>query len=442
MPSLAESKASLAAASPDLDAPTRRHTKHTARTRKGRRGRKRAGYYLALLHTLELHYRLEHQVKKSPLHWQPLPRQRPDQFMNWLLEDLELLGGPPPVSLAELLEHLQDEQLTHVADGLRTVVERKLLDAHPDAAARAQLRELSLEELEARLGGPVKGEKHPQARKFARIVSRNLDRAWREALILTASEHERESGGRPSVFLLGALPPSFRVINAHTFAHLEDTDLPAEPAALTVLQFYGLATGTLPPAPAPWREGLEALVGLDDEELALLGSLSGQQVEHIRTLDEGIVERLRHSHSERNLGLVSGVDEEVARMVKRKKLTPRLIKRLQDWSAPQRQTVHALLGEQALWVTAYLQDWALLTELFAARTPARLHLRDLFPESITWLDGHLTRHFEDATLHDVSDLEASASAISQRIQQHLLRRAGMERVQSSQQSNQDTWEKP
>lgn len=445
----------------------------------GKRGRDRRGLHLTLLFVLELQFEHERRTKgDDPARWLPSPRNRPDHFCGWLLDSLTLLRVPPPPTFDGLLEELARQCLPNVAAVLEHAVRRKAarVGEAPDACCfPAGLA----------IAAPSQAERHPQARKFAQVVGDRLDARWRDAVAATAAELGARGGRERAGMLLGGLPPSFRVLSERILARLDDADLVREHRLLTAVQFYGLVTGTLPPAPSPWRGELAALQGLDARELALLAALTPRQAQVIQRIGERRVvllewrDRLRCSRREwralassvlagrdparllgperarrwrrllyregmnadERLGLwargdawraVGEADEELLRLHRRGDLSRRLISRVGTWDESSCRKVRELLTEHHDWVVALLEDNRTLEGLFEARTGARLHLRTLFPLTVAWLDEYLLQDLEAALVHDVGEVEAIAAQVSRRVRAAVLpARAGTSREHPS-----------
>ena len=431
----------------------------------GQRGRNRDGYYIALLHVLELQYEREHELKgPDPHDWQPSPHNRPDQFLRWVLDVLKNLNFPPPRTLQELVGQLERGGLMRVARLLEyTVLSHASEDRRIDA-------NLPLPVVLHEIDRPTRSlERHPQVRKFSKVVVQQLDSQWRVAVEHTAKEFGAIPGLPKAALLLGALPPSFAVLNDFIFARLADCELVAQHRTLTVLQFYGLVTGTLPAAPAAWRRAIDEVAEVGEEDLYLLATLSDSQVRQLRSLSKeawcllrarlrlhltasqwrGLRESLIHSPrtvtqstlqrltsllarpAEVPLGaddirklaqsfdwrVVEQFDEELVRLMARGELGSRLILRLQRWDEATWRAVHDLLVYDRDACLAFLEDRRILQELYESRTGAHLHLRDLFPRTTAWLDDYLSAILEDALLNDVGELETAAAIVSRRVQE-------------------------
>lgn len=432
----------------------------------GSRGRNRRGYYVTLLYALDLQYEWERRLKgEDESLWHPSPRNRPDHFARWALDVLTTIGSNQPRTLDELTEELEQQHLSHVARMLRfSVVQHETVRSQ---APRAAITKLPLTDLMAVLGfGAEPAERHPQARKFAQVVSRHLDVRWRQALERIVEEYGGGELVPSTAFLLGGLPPSYGVLNDMIFMRLADTDLASERDGLTVLQFYGLVTGTLPPAEQRWQEALDRLNGLTGDELEMLSTLTDRQVEQLRALPElgwhlaqlrgrtnlsvmgwrslgaalraheavehanavavrvrGVLERLgerltvMETASSPAWEAVGELDEEVLRWITRGELSYSLYAQLHAWDQAGWEDVRELLRHEGAWAVAYLEDRSLLEAMFRARTRARLNLRDLFPATIDWLDHWLQRHMEEALVQDVGELDTFAALVSRRVQE-------------------------
>jgi hypothetical protein len=435
----------------------------------GRRGRNRKGLYVALLFILELQYESERRIKgDTPAQWHPSPRNRPNHFCFWVMDALSSLNGPEPKCFGELLDELEHQRLPHVATMLDYTVSRRF-----GGNGEPPVRELDMDVILEGLGSAgLVNERHPQARKFARVVSDHLDVRWRDAVAATAPEFDEVEGLPKMAFLLGALPPSFHILNQRIFACLDDAELIREHRMLTVLQFYGLVTGTLPPAPPSWSPALRELAEMSHQQVELLANLSGPQASEVRRLgdpgwclamlrrrlrlsprqwstlgtdlrtgaDSGVILRrgvasriealidqgqlepwqaLRKLAQSEYWESVGHLDEEVIRMIARGELTRSLADRVAGWSDPIWHEISELLSRHRDWAVAYLEDCRTLEELFASRTGARLNLRDLFPKTSAWLDAFLSEHMEDALMGDVGELETLAGPVSRLIRERM-----------------------
>ena len=363
----------------------------------GKRGRNKTGYYRVLLHLLELQYALEARERGDPARWRPSPRNRPDQFVRWVRSNLTRCASPGPLTLEGLLTRLEKERLPHIAALLEHVVR--------DCKACAGSDFETLSAKDARAGN---AEAHPQARKFAGALSRSLDDAWLAALQKTEA-HAALKGWPAAATILGGLPPGFGAVYTLLQSGLGAGDAIESPAELSVFGFYGLATGTLPPPPAPHERALGALGSLLPEDVTLLGSLSEAQVLQVRGLPEAFSVGDGAPHVKYEL-LDEPLDEELRRLMARKELGG-LAKALRNGDDAPWREARALLTE-APWATLYLEDRRTLQELFSGRTAAKLNLRDVFPQTTAWLDEGLKRHIESALYEEAGEVRAAAHAYS------------------------------
>lgn len=366
----------------------------------GTRGPNRRGYYLALLFTLELHYERERRLKgDDPAAWLPAPRNRPDHFCEWTLDAVSTLNAALPRTFAELLSALDALRLPHIAQVLEVAIRRQT------GLRSAVADELELEALLALVGdGGRPSERHPQARKFAQAVSASLDRSWRRALNATAREFASMEGLPSMALLLGGLPPSFHTLDAHIFGRLRDHELVREHGTLTVVQFYGLVGGALPPPPPSWQALIDTLAACERGELERLAGLSSGQRLKLRSLGAAAADD----------------DPELARWLQRGEISRRLLRELQRMSDASWISLDDLFRSgQHAWALAYLDDRSTLERLYRERTSALLDLRELFPLAFRWLDAYLSHHLEDALRQDVTDLAPRATTISRRVRQLL-----------------------
>lgn len=255
----------------------------------GSRGRNKTGYYTALLYSLELHYQLE-KVKKgdNPLLWQPLPRNRLSQFLVWVLDSLDTLGLDAPETFGSMMQLLKQKDLAHVAAVLQALAQRQHQAAdNPQVSLMDKL----IGEL---VNNPATAaERHPQARKFAQVISQHLDQAWEVALEATAQEYLAEGRWPRAALILGGLPPSFRMLNEHIFAQIGDAALSEDYSSLPVLVFYGLVSGGVPTPPEGWGQVIDHLQAFNPSELQSLNSLSHSQAAQLRQCSREGVELLR-----------------------------------------------------------------------------------------------------------------------------------------------------
>ena len=364
----------------------------------GKRGRNKTGYYRVLLHLLELQYSLEERARDHPARWRPSPRNRPDQFLRWVRSSLTCCSSPGPLTLDGLLERLEKERLPHIAALLEHVTRD-----HTPSAGTSKGFETLLAKTQAR------AEAHPQARKFAGALSRSLDAAWLAALQKTEA-HAAVKGWPAVAVILGGLPPGFGAVYTLLQSGLSAGDAIESPAELSVFGFYGLATGTLPPPPAPFKRALSALGSLTPEDVTLLSSLSEAQVLQVRGLpSEAFSAGNGAPHCAKYELLDEPLNEELRRLMTRKELGG-LAKALRGGDAPWREA-RALLTE-APWATLYLEDQRTLQELFDGRTAAKLNLRDVFPRTTAWLDERLETHIESALYVETGEVRAAAHAYS------------------------------
>ena len=372
----------------------------------GKRGRNKTGYYRVLLHLLELQYSLERGARGDhPERWRPSPRNRPDQFLRWVLSSTSA-RGTSPTTLSDLFTRLEREKLPHVAALLAHVL--------GDCAPTKESEEDTLSLLSAQCAPET--EAHPQARKFSSTLSRSLDAAWLDALLQTEA-HAASQGWPASATLLGGLPPGFGALYTLLHACFSTTDPIDTPAELSVFQFYGLATGTLPPPPDSHAHALEALGSLTAEDVTLLGGLSAAQALQLRRLEP---KRLSARSGVSQSPLLDEVlDEEVRRMILRKEVTGTLVTALQNGDEALWGAARALLSDVP-WATLYLEDRRSLRELFGGRTAAKLNLRDVFPQTIAWLDEKLNAHIDSALYQEAGGIAPAAHAYSCHVRKLLL----------------------
>ena len=412
----------------------------------GKRGRNKAGYYRMLLHLLELQYALERRARgDAPARWRPSPRNRPDQFLRWVLSSLPPHGAAPvtlnPVTLNNVYVRLEREKLPHVAALLAHVAGEC---ASAGKAAEEVLSSLSQHTPET--------EAHPQARKFSGTLSRSLDAAWLGALTKTEA-HAASQGWPACATLLGGLPPGFGTLYTLLHAGFGAADPIDTPAELSVFQFYGLATGTLPPPPSAYACALGALSSLTSEDVTLLSSLSAAQARQLRKLEPRLLfarssalctkdalytsegcelspssatcERQVASTSDESLEapldapLDEPLDEELRRMIARKEVTGTLVKALRGGDEALWSAARALLNETP-WATLYLEDRRSLQELFNGRTAAKLNLRDVFPRTVAWLDEKLKARIDGALYQETGGVAPAAHAYSCHVRKLLL----------------------
>ena len=409
----------------------------------GKRGRNKTGYYRVLLHLLELQYALEHRARgDSPARWRPSPRNRPDQFLRWALSSTSARGDSP-VTLNDVFARLEREKLPHVAALLAHIAGEC---ASAGKATEDALNILSVQHT-------PETEAHPQARKFSSTLSRSLDAAWLGALIKTEA-HAASQGWPACATLLGGLPPGFGTLYTLLHAGFSAADPIDTPAELSVFQFYGLATGTLPPPPAPYACALGALGSLTSEDVTLLGSLSAAQALQLRRLEprllstrssalctkdaltytsKGCESSPSSATCERHVASTSDefletppdapldapLDEELRRMIARKEVTGTLVKALRGGDEALWGAARALLNE-ASWATLYLEDSRSLQELFNGRTAAKLNLRDVFPRTVAWLDEKLKAHIDGALYQETGGIAPAAHAYSCHVRKLLL----------------------
>ena len=369
----------------------------------GKRGRNKTGYYRVLLHLLELQYSLERVARGDhPAQWRPSPRNRPDQFLRWVHASLPTCGASP-ATLEGLFARLEREKLPHVAAVLEQVVGPCAITQTPTADLKAFLAQHTPDT-----------EAHPQARKFSSTLSRSLDAAWLGALKRTEA-HAASQGWPASATLLGGLPPNFGALYTLLQSGLRSADAIETPSELSVFQFYSLATGTLPPPPAPYARASEALGALACEDAALLGSLSAAQALQLRTLEPKLFST---RDSALHCVTCEPLDEELRRMIARKKLSGTLVSTLRGWDEALWREARAL---NALpWATLYLEDRRSLQDLFDGRTAAKLNLRDVFPETVAWLDEKLSAQVESALYQETGGVAPAAHAYSCHLRKRLL----------------------
>lgn len=417
------------------------------------RGLYKKGYYLTLLHSLELYYGLESaRVGPEPERWQPLPRRRADQFLRFVVDTLAEVEKLPE-GYADFVELLAASRLSRVATALDFVVRRKLKSPR------------KLEGVLKRLSGgkpPSTQELYPQARKLGQFLRQHLDPLWKEALLATS----REGWPRVSV-ILGGLPPGF----SRTYSQVTRALAAQQVDALSVAQFYGLATGGLE-APPQWQPVLDKVADLPADALSLIKNLSEAQLEQLATLEPAAVKLViqfrslrratphwrtlvtelsglanasdetlattvtswqrRYSVNIRQPGevlrlirpttwqVVEGLDEELIRMIDRRELTLALVKQLQDAPLQDNQAqetgqtadllprMRRVLRDDWVWLSAFSEDRAQLARLARLRTPAQARLRDLFPQTVSWLDAQFLTHRQELLLRDLYDVSEYA----------------------------------
>ncbi len=370
----------------------------------GKRGRNKTGYYRVLLHLLELQYTLERVARgDQPAQWRPSPRNRPDQFLGWVRSSLPTCGASP-VTPEDLFARLEKERLPHVAAVLEHVVCARPTGATPTADFETLLSAQHAPNTEA----------HPQARKFSSTLSRSLDAAWLGALMETEI-YAASKGWPASATLLGGLPPNFGALYTLLQSGLRSADAIETPSELSVFQFYGLATGTLPPPPAPYERALEALGALACEDAALLGSLSAAQTLQLRALEPKL---LSARDSALRCVTCEPLDEELRRMIARKELSGTLVGALRGWDEALWREARAFTALP--WATLYLEDRRSLQDLFNGRTAAKLNLRDVFPETVAWLDEKLSAQVESALYQETGGVAPAAHAYSCHLRKRLL----------------------
>ncbi|HEX7023062.1 MAG TPA: hypothetical protein VF171_09410 [Trueperaceae bacterium] len=377
----------------------------------GRRGGNREGYYLVLLYALDLQYRLQSRGgEQGPLHWQPSPRRRPDQFMRWVVESLETLKAPAPRSFGGLLVHLGELELEHVAVVLEATVRR----AWGRQEATNGLEGLPVGEVLAAIAQPNGArEAHPQARKVAQSLSGQLDGAWLWALD-AAGKNEAD----PCCVLLGGLAPGFEVIERYLGGISWDDELLPDYGELTVLQCYGLTTG-VPPEPAPaWRPAVEELRHLNMDDLALLRSLSPTE---LRALQHPGVELL---------------DAERLIPLRRLGLGPQLLERLRHWDDAIWAKAKRLLTDYWKAIDALLEEGRALEEVVKLQPVARLDLRDVFPQTVAWLDGVYLQHYDEIHFRPVEEVADEAKAFSRRVLEELFAHASDDLAMGQHERNQ------
>ena len=117
---------------------------------------------------------------------------------------------------------------------------------------------------------------------------------------------------------------------------------------------------------------------------------------------------------------VKCLDEEVLRMIERRDLTPEIVQRIQSWNGKLWQQTRLLLKEHWVWVSAYLEDRRTLTTLMEHRSAAQVKLREIFPETIAWLDQQVATHFEEVLFTNADDVVTPATLYSDVIQRRLV----------------------
>lgn len=427
-----------------------------------KRGVYRAGYYLAVLRSLELHYRIETAADGGRIERiQPLPRNRPDQFLRWITSSLAEVDIVLPTRYGALLETLQGQCLAQTARVLDHVVRRRLSKVAPGLDPGP----LPLDELRTRLGSnDSSSELHPQVRKMAGRLRRTLDERWMRAILAVEQEQSALPWPRVSV-ILGGLPPGFGAVHDQVMTGLLVKGGPADHPDLNVLQFYGLATGSIPGPPEDWRSAIDHLLTLSDDEIWLLKSLSSNQIGQLRrlnheafvlvillkslrratpqwrrlvttlhrTADEGgdasmrallqrwkqvyrleirQLEGLRRITHEQSWHQVESLDEELVRMIDRGEFSLALFQSVQRWPPRLWGQIRRLLERDWAWITGYLDDYRSVQQYSNLRTPARLELRALFPQTIAWLDQLIGTHPKVVLLRDLEEVTGFAEQYS------------------------------
>ena len=434
----------------------------------GSRGRNRSGYYVALLYVLDLHYEKEARTKgEDPAHWRPLPKTRPDHFGRWATDVISTLEGDKPEGFGELVEKLEAYELNRIASVLSHLTDPA--DNSQDWIVEEFSGGFESGRVSTTAPGLTSAERHPQARKFAKFVTRNLDLAWLEALKISAGEFGETEGIPAAAFLLAGMPPSFRSICRHILEQTGDLEFVGDYQSLTAFQFFGLVTGKNVQPPPEWFPAIEELRRLDPNTLDMLASLSESQfrlLARARAIDWRLAQIRRHhllslgewrelrlailahesggefsgprrmlrlaeniiasepSHEEVTRAAADNegwemnlrIDEECMRLYRQRRLTPALLNRARSWDDAILGQMRELLTEQRSLVWAYLEDTELLMRVFRARTTAQLVLRELFPKSISWLDKYLFSHLEEVLTFDVAEVQALAEIISERVQ--------------------------
>ena len=464
-----------------------------------KRGRHREGYYLALLHVLELAYELQEAADGGPQGWQPVPRNRPDQFVMWARSSLRTLGLPAPKSLRELVRQLEGHDLKRVAQVLVWTVERQLAwdTTQSEASQRERMWQEPLEQLVKDLGrSDGAAEAHPQVRKVSQVMQAQLDEAWCDALEATVLGTGDLSS---AAVLLGGVPPGFiRLFDAILGTMLETGTINHREDA-SVLQCYALITGNLPELPPVWQEALEVLasfeptvlwrlrglstlqhqqlMNLPDEALELVAVMQQltnksssppeQLVAHVARLSPEALEQvirgldvkrtlsgrrvkalpvglededatqdvlflqthwpssgidLTKVHALTQIGaweVVRRLDVELLRLLYRQEITAAVILRLQGLRPEVREAVLHLLEQYWEFASDYLEDMRVVRTWLSGRSPAMLNLREVFPQTIAWLDAFFRRHYEDVVLVLTEDVTEEAQAFTRRVLERL-----------------------
>lgn len=334
-----------------------------------RRGRNRQGYYVALLHALELLYELERVAKGGEVwRWRPLPRYRPDQFAQWAVR-VVADGGEPLRRRDGLVSALEGGGLGNVAAVLAYVGQGKMPAPQPATA------------------GPG-GEAHPQARKVALAIRARLDPAWRRALMRIRRRHEGALDA--AALALGGLPPNLPrligqmrrgLIKAGSELALED---------LTLLPVYGLMTGGSHAGVVGWKRVLQALAALPFDEVIELRHYLQKRLDHLE------------------------------RPYRLDKLPAPLAMRLAPWLREVWEGASVLLTRHWPATFCYLEDVQEFRQLRALRSSAELHLFDPFPSTVRYLNAMIFHHFEQTIYRMVGEVLSQAEALSQEVWLELL----------------------
>lgn len=446
----------------------------------GRRGRYKAGYYLSLLYVLELQYQLEARARgPEPLKWRPSPRNRPDQFLEWVVSSANLLGGFEGGIFESLRECLEMQRLPCIGQVLEAVIVRQLGKAGGGhKVSEKELRALDVTAVQDLIALPRNAvEAHPQVRKVANFVGHKLDASWLDALV-----HGGSRTAVTSSTFLGSLPPGFWELHQVLESVFEREGSPVPCSELTVLQFYSLVTGALLRPPLAWRPALHALQSVRHDELLSLKPLTAEQLRQLARLDDGAHETIRFLrkhrrrvvHAREFLGQLaglrdsqfealcealesttggtaridpgfsrwaghlpdlrslrrlcsrgkhrplSGLDDEVWRLVDRGILSFNLLRRIRRWDEELTGEVHALLQQHWVWASLYLEDVAQYSSLVESRGSAVLYLRELFPSTVEWLNERSKGLHPDAVFEYVDSLASRAAEHSERLRTAVL----------------------
>ena len=431
-----------------------------------KRGTYKKGYYIVLLYALDLFYRLESQKRPDPNYWQPLPRKRVDQFLKLIMDSLSELGADLPELYSDFLKLLEQAQLGYLAKGLNFVVKRKLSQSKGKS-----LEQLRLEEVVKKLTEAYTfAETHPQVRKLSQFLRDHLDPLWKETIMTLAQEEASAQWDRASI-ILGSLPPHF----THNYKQIMWAQAEGEDKEnyLSAVQFYGLATGSLPQLSKRLQPVMEAIVALPAGADSLIKNLSNQQVAQLKSLDQAAIKLVillrslrkatpqwrtlvtemsqasralpteslsvieawqrRYGVNIKQLGevaqlvhhdawtVVEALDEELIRMIDRRELTLALVKTTQTWDEAFWANIRTVLKNEWLWLNAFRDAQLQFSTLASQRTPAQLRLRDLFPQTVAWLDEQFREHYQELLLRDLDEVAQEANRYALRVEKKLFK---------------------